>query len=63
MIELYLTEGSDTRVVLDIVDWTWVKLTAPTSDEVDRVAASLPGLDRDDLIAAIDPEEKTRLQY
>ncbi len=63
MIELYLTEGSDTRVVQDIVDWTWIKLTAPTSDEVDRVAASLPGLDRDDLIAAIDPEEKTRLQY
>lgn len=63
MIELYLTEGPDTRVVQDIVDWTWVKLTAPTSDEVDRVAASLPGLDRDDLIAAIDPEEKTRLQY
>lgn len=63
MLELYLTDGPETRVVQDIQDWTWIKLTAPTPAEIDRVASSLPGLDRDDLMAANDPEEKTRLVH
>ena len=63
MIELYLTDGPETRVVQQIKDWTWIKLTAPTADEVQRVAAALPGLDKDDLMAANDPEEKTRLVH
>ncbi|MDO5119427.1 MAG: magnesium transporter CorA family protein [Coriobacteriales bacterium] len=63
MIELYLTDGPETRVVQEIKEWTWVKLTAPTDDEIQRVAADLPGLDKDDLMAAIDPEEKTRLVH
>jgi len=63
MIELYLTDGPETRVVQEIQDWTWIKLTAPTTKEIDRVAAALPGLDRDDLLAASDPEEKTRLAH
>lgn len=63
MIELYCTDGPETRVVQKIEDWTWVKLTAPTAEEIERVASALPGLDRDDLMAANDPEEKTRLQH
>ena len=63
MIELYLTDGPETRVVQEIKDWTWIKLTAPTDKEVQRVAAALPGLDKDDLMAANDPEEKTRLVH
>ena len=63
MIELYLTDGPETRVVTEIQDWTWIKLTAPTPTEIDRVAAALPRLDRDDLMAANDPEEKTRLEH
>lgn len=63
MIELYLTDGPETRVVQEIKDWTWIKLTAPTQQEVERVAAALPGLDKDDLMAANDPEEKTRLVH
>ena len=63
MIELYLTDGPETRVVQEIRDWTWIKLTAPTDKEVQRVAAALPGLDKDDLMAANDPEEKTRLVH
>ncbi len=63
MIELYRTDGPITRVVHEIEDWTWVKLTAPTSEEINRVASALPGLDPDDLMAANDPEEKTRLAY
>ena len=47
----------------EIKDWTWIKLTAPTDKEVQRVAAALPGLDKDDLMAANDPEEKTRLVH
>lgn len=63
MLELYLTDGPETRYVQEIQDWAWIKLTAPTSEEIDRVAAALPGLDRDDLMAANDPEEKTRLEH
>lgn len=62
MIELYETEGQLTRVVSSIKDWTWVKLTAPTEKEIDDVAKAL-GLDPDDLMAAKDPEEKTRLEH
>ena len=61
MIELYLTDGPDTRVVHEIKDWTWIKLTSPSMQEVERVSAALPNLDIDDLLAANDPEEKTRV--
>lgn len=63
MIELYCTDGPETRVVQKITDWTWIKLTAPTPEEIERVANAMPGLDRDDLMAANDPEEKTRLVH
>ena len=63
MIELYLTDGSETRVVTKIEDWTWIKLTAPSDNEISTVAGALPDLDRSDLLAAIDPEEKTRLVH
>lgn len=62
MIELYRTDDQMTRVVDEIGEWVWVKLTAPTIEEVDQVAGSL-GLDRDDILAANDPEEKTRVQH
>ena len=63
MIELYRTDGQVTSVVDQIGEWVWVKLTAPTLEEATTVSESLPGLDRDDILAAIDPEEKTRVQH
>ncbi len=63
MIELYLTQkDGSTSLVEDLVPGTWVKVVAPTLDEVDRLSARL-GLDRDDLMAATDPEEKTRVEF
>ncbi|MBQ9058954.1 MAG: magnesium transporter CorA family protein [Atopobiaceae bacterium] len=62
MIELLRTDGARTATVTDIAEWTWVRLTAPTDAEINRVAQALGGLDTDDLIAARDPEEKTRIE-
>lgn len=61
MLELYNTEGTATRITHEIVDHVWVKLSSPTMDEVDEVAGTL-GIDPDDLMAAADPEEKTRVE-
>ena len=63
MIELYRTDGQVTSVVDEIGEWVWVKLTSPTLEEATLVSEALPGLDRDDILAAIDPEEKTRVQH
>ncbi|MBQ6491571.1 MAG: magnesium transporter CorA family protein [Atopobiaceae bacterium] len=63
MIELYRTDGQVTSVVESIDEWVWVKLTSPTLEEATLVSEALPGLDRDDILAAIDPEEKTRVQH
>ena len=60
MIERYLTTDGVTSLVDEIVPGTWIKLTAPTLEEVNEVAELLD-LDRDDLMAASDPEEKTRV--
>lgn len=62
MIELYLTRGGVTSMVDEPVPGTWVKIVAPTLDEVNDIAAKLE-LDRDDLMAAADPEEKTRVEF
>jgi magnesium transporter len=46
-----------------IGDWVWVKLTAPSLDEVEAVASRLSGVDPADIAAANDPEEKSRVVY
>ena len=49
------------RVADEIVPGTWVELTSPTAEEAAQVAELL-GIDQDDMLAAIDPEEKARVQ-
>lgn len=61
MLERYRTTDGVTAKVDDLFEGTWVKLVAPTADEVDEVSYVL-GIDRDDLLAAMDPEEKTRVE-
>lgn len=61
MLERYRTTGGVTTKVDDLEEGTWVKLVSPTADEADEISHVL-GIDRDDLLAAMDPEEKTRVE-
>ena len=61
MIQLYRSFGREMRKVDEIVPGTWVELTSPTAEEAQRVAETF-GIDQDDVLAAIDPEEKARIQ-
>ena len=62
MIEYYLTTDGVTSQVKELEPGTWVKLVNPTLDEVNEISTTL-GIDRDDLMAASDPEEKTRVEF
>ncbi len=62
MIEAYRTENRVTSRVDDMGDGAWIRLSAPSLDEVDQVARAF-GLERDDVLAATDPEEKARVEY
>ena len=61
MIELYRSYWREMRVVDEVVPGTWVELTSPTAEEAAQIAEML-GVDQDDILAAIDPEEKARIQ-
>ena len=61
MIQLYRSFGREMREVDQLVPGTWVELTSPTAEEARQVAETL-GIDQDDVLAAIDPEEKARVQ-
>ena len=61
MISLHRSVGHEMREVDTIEPGTWVELTSPTAEEVSQVAETL-GIDQDDVLAAIDPEEKARVQ-
>jgi len=61
MIGLYRSYWREMRVVDEMVPGTWVELTSPTAEEAAEVALAL-GIDQDDVLAAIDPEEKARIQ-
>lgn len=63
MIELYRTDQMGTHAVDEIGDFVWVKLTSPSSEEVQKVASCLGTVDPDDIAAANDPEEKSRVDY
>lgn len=61
MIQLFRSFGREMRAVDEITTGTWVELTSPTAEEVREVAETL-GIDQDDVLAAIDPEEKAHVQ-
>ncbi|MBS5864758.1 MAG: magnesium transporter CorA family protein [Coriobacteriaceae bacterium] len=62
MIEMFRTEGRVTSPVDDMGDGSWIRLSAPTLDEVDTIADTF-GLERDDVLSATDLEEKARVEY
>lgn len=57
MIEMFRTEGRVTSPVDDMGDGSWIRLSAPTLDEVDTIADTF-GLERDDVLSATDLEER-----
>ena len=61
MVGLYKSYWREMRVMDEIVPGTWVELTSPTAEEV-ATTAEILGIDQDDVLAAIDPEEKARVQ-
>lgn len=61
MIELFYTEDQKVNQVTKITENVWVKLTSPTKEEIKDISASL-NLEPDDISAATDPEEKTRVE-
>ena len=61
MIGLYRSYWREMREVDEIVPGTWIELTSPSAEEAADIATSL-GIDQDDVLAAIDPEEKARIQ-
>ncbi|MBR1734766.1 MAG: magnesium transporter CorA family protein [Alphaproteobacteria bacterium] len=62
MIKLFCTNNDhDICEVAKISENTWIKLSAPTKEEIQIIANEL-NLEIDDINAAIDPEEKTRIE-
>ena len=61
MIGLYRSYWREMRLVDELVPGTWVELTSPTAEEAAQIAETL-GIDQDDVLAAIDPEERARVQ-
>ena len=60
MMKIYRTRDKQLTRVDAMDEGSWVCLTAPTEDEVRRVAATLD-IEPSDLFAATDPEESARI--
>lgn len=61
MIRLFRTDNQKTREVHEISNGTWVELQSPTTEEAATIA-DLLGVDEGDIMAAIDIEEKARVE-
>ena len=62
MIELFRTNDQNVEKTIEITENTWIKLTAPTKEEIKEISSALD-LELDDISAATDPEEKTRVEF
>ena len=63
MIDIYMTNPSNGALSEQekILPGTWVHLCDPTPEEIGRVSSAL-SIDRDFLMAALDEEERSRLE-
>ena len=61
MLKLFHTDNHKTHEVSEIIEGSWIKLQSPTNEEARRVAEAL-NVEFNDVMAAIDPEEKTRIE-
>lgn len=61
MIRYFYTEHHVTSEVESIRNGAWIELTDPTHEEAQKIASKLK-IDIEDLLSAIDPEEKNRIE-
>ncbi len=61
MIRYFYTEHHVTTEIDSIRNGAWIELTDPTEEEARRIAEKLK-IDVEDVLAAIDPEEKNRIE-
>ncbi len=61
MLQIYKTDENRTVRTDDMLSECWVKLMSPTQDEIDCVATTL-NIPKEFLEAALDPEEKSRIE-
>ena len=61
MIQYYITEGNRIRQADELTEGMWVKMTAPSAEEAKFIGEKL-NVDPEDLLAAADREEKTRIE-
>lgn len=61
MLKFLHTDNHKIYEVSGIFDGVWIKLQRPTSEEV-RLVASRLDIDIQDILAALDPDEKTRIE-
>lgn len=61
MIKYYYTKDGITQIVPKPVKGCWVCMTSPTSEELNYIAGYYKMDDADDLSAAMDPEESSRI--
>ena len=64
MIRFYKTNDgvlSRSDEIEDLCDGTWIEMTAPTNKETQRISQALD-IDEDDILAAVDLEEKNRIE-
>ena len=65
MIRAFRTQSGLTRELevkdIDIPEGAWIEMTAPTREEAEKIASKL-NVYVEDILAAVDPEEKNRLE-
>lgn len=61
MIQYFYTKNNRTMEITDTCHDCWIKLTNPTMEEAQMIAEKMH-VEVDDLMAAIDLEEKTRIE-
>ncbi|MCD8330505.1 MAG: magnesium transporter CorA family protein, partial [Lachnospiraceae bacterium] len=60
MLNIYRTENQILHELEEFEDGIWIKLTAPTEEESQRVARAF-NIEFDDILAALDEEESSRI--
>ena len=60
MLDIYRTDDAVIHEAEEYEPGCWIKLTAPTTDECEQVANDY-GMDIDDVRAALDEEESSRI--
>ncbi|MBQ7528512.1 magnesium transporter CorA family protein [bacterium] len=61
MLEIFRTDDQKISKIEEIIKGAWIKLVSPSAEEIEKIATSLT-IDKEDIQAATDPEEKNRIE-